>query len=267
MTCPRCGGTTYQLVADGVAECHSIIEMLSGAHPSGVAGPARLGGLCGYQYQVPTSSAQPTFCECGMQAIARCTECGKALCLTCSVRFEGRVLCREDYQTTSSTRFQLAERDLTDAWQALVSALDRVRTRGFAVANDCTGKHKIWPSDWEGVTGIDHRKSHSTRMRSLRAGGDCPLHTVGTCTVVGLEKASLFAAPQNARCEMPLWSVLKMPANLRVSRAGELIWEHDRELIAQVNPGPAMFASAVRPPITVEDLIREFTEKVVRLTA
>jgi len=100
MACPTCGSTERRSVAPGYWECLGTIEEVRQAPQPG--GPP--GALVGYiderpcltRYQEASTGllhGSQTVCECGMFAVARCTECARPLCGDCSRRVDGRIYC------------------------------------------------------------------------------------------------------------------------------------------------------------------------------
>jgi hypothetical protein len=104
-TCPRCGGNAPRAVAPGYLECQAqVLYNVIPAGAQGNPGEVPLYRPCGNRYQVSTGVAAGPSCDCGMFAVATCTDCGRLLCGDHVNRSTaGQVLCAEDAEARRQT--------------------------------------------------------------------------------------------------------------------------------------------------------------------
>jgi len=114
MTCPACGSSARVLISPGVAECQGVVGFATGAHPSGVHGPTMRTGVCGRRYQVANQGGPTVLCECGMQSVGACVECGTPGCLDHLSQFNGKRLCGTHVQAAWDALQQSLEAELVE---------------------------------------------------------------------------------------------------------------------------------------------------------
>lgn len=102
MSCPHCGGNQRRLIAPGLYECTSTVEVMGYMPAPGPSqGPVPLIPgpelrVCGNRYQEGSVTAPLGLCSCGMSAVAECVDCRKVLCGDHIASRNGRVLCKDD---------------------------------------------------------------------------------------------------------------------------------------------------------------------------
>ena len=126
MSCPKCGGNAFNIIAPGYFECTSRIL---------VPGPvATVGGtvimpvpaaVCGYRYQAGTPGTTP-LCSCGTFAIGVCQDCNAPVDGDCSLVMDGQRLCRPCAQTRQARQ---AEDERARDRGAVDAVIDAVKTK------------------------------------------------------------------------------------------------------------------------------------------
>jgi hypothetical protein len=207
-----------------------------------------------------------------MQAIAACSRCGKSVCLDHHARFDGKVVCHDDYRTLAAARREELERDEQEAWAQYQAALDAVRRRGPAGSPDETAAHSLTEATFDTYAQSQMGDIGRAELAALRPGGACPVHTAGTCTVRSTEKSGrLSRRVTRAECEMPLWRVEQAHSLVGVwyvNSRGELFSIHGGSLTAITNNTPMLFDTHVNVTRRPRgELIRETAEHIAAITA
>lgn len=79
--CPECGGQRADLIAPGYYRCLSRIDDER---------------LCRYEFQIgPPQPAGSPFCQCGLFAVGKCTDCGRWVCGKHSGHDQDKLLCTD----------------------------------------------------------------------------------------------------------------------------------------------------------------------------
>jgi hypothetical protein len=136
--CPRCGGTSSNLLAPGYHECTS--QMLVNVVPPGAQGnpgPVPIYQMCGNRYKTGAAAVGAPQCACGMYAVGACRDCGEPLCGRHVNTRNDTVLCADHANAVDRARAQekanRKDQQLqalhaweADAVEALLAVPDRV---------------------------------------------------------------------------------------------------------------------------------------------
>jgi hypothetical protein len=272
MACPRCGGSQHVTIAPGLVECQEVLRFPTGAPPGGAHGPSEHFGRCLTRYQVPTADTGLGLCECGLQALGRCTRCGKPVCLDHLRRIDDRVVCVEDYEAHARAERAALDRDTRSAWEAFTAALAEVGRTGPRGVPDRTSAHPLTVRTGAGIGlalnaptagGLTEKEAER-----LRVGDPCPLHRGGACTVRELTtRGRLVKKVTGAACAMPLWDLALLDILTRgahylcVDSRGALVIGFDNGTGA--SPLPDITAEFFKGDLA---LIRSATERLRSLT-
>lgn len=230
MSCPRCRSTSYQVAAPGVARCNGFIAVATGRHPSGVHGPTDDFMPCGTEYQIPNPYGTPAYCACGMQAVARCTDCSTDLCLDHRQVLGGRVLCAVHAAEMRSTAAEATNHALEERLYRLRELRSKITPEVVARTGDLVVEHRIMrPSQYSGDSqfnygteqpGIDYLTPE--QLSALEVGQPCPKHGVA-CRVIVIHVAGrrFRKRTTGATYQMPVWLV--PPLGIGVAGSGHIV--------------------------------------------
>jgi hypothetical protein len=175
MACTACGGSDYQLIADGFVECTSTIYVTvpTGAHPSGIQGPPyqQVASRCGNRYHVPKTGGGPSpSCHlCTTDSIGSCATCGKRVCGDHSGQFDGNRRCSTCIGAAMRVRQQRAD-------QEAAAAAQRTRDREAADAQ----AHRDRVLAHEGANPEARRRELTRLQQSLNSRRGSQNVTAGT---------------------------------------------------------------------------------------
>src|ERR1700734_336703 len=94
MSCPRCGGNAYAVIAPGYFECTSTI-LVPGpvATAQGTVIMPVPATVCSHRYQAGTPVTTQV-CSCGTFAVGQCRDCNDPVCGDCSLVITSQRLCK-----------------------------------------------------------------------------------------------------------------------------------------------------------------------------
>lgn len=264
MACPTCGGTAYVLVSPGVAMCTGIVIRQTGLHPSGAFGPTTAPIACETRYQVPNASAP--LCECSMQSVGQCADCGTPICLDHLYRFGGKVLCRSDYEQRRQAAAQAKEQAVQDALERLRNLASKVDPQLIMSAPDVTLEHRVSGGSFDSRVGEFPGLSKS-QLEALEVGKTCPDHGAGCVQTEVHYSGKWFKKKRGATCHMPIWRVTGKHG---LNSAGQLvlIWSIEGQTGKNIFMLPSVrdinedaFATlGVLPNQTTADLINDTSQ-------
>lgn len=130
MSCPRCGGTSYKVIAPGYFECASTVFVPGPvATAEGTVVMPVPGAVCGHRYQAGQPGTAQV-CSCGTFAIGLCQDCGDPVCGDCSLMVGGQRLC---YPRAKARQSRQAGKERADDRSAVDAVIDAIKGKPDAI--------------------------------------------------------------------------------------------------------------------------------------